>query len=127
VTALKWSFDYKGRLYDCPIDFSLNVIFGKWKARIIFLLGKKIRRFGELERRIPEVSRKVLIEHLRELESDGIVCRTVYAEVPPKVEYSLTAHGMELIPIFDTFESWGQSLAITLQEGKSVDANVIGE
>ena len=73
---------------NCPVSTTLNVIGGKWKALILYHLRGQTRRFNELHRRMPTVTQRMLTLQLRELEADGIVCRTVYPQVPPKVEYS---------------------------------------
>ncbi|WP_240902744.1 helix-turn-helix domain-containing protein [Caulobacter sp. SLTY] len=81
---------------------------GRWKMVILFqLFGGEPRRFSELERAIPAVSQKMLIQQLRELERDGIVARTVYPQVPPKVEYRLTQWGEALCPALDALLEWG--------------------
>lgn len=92
----------------CPMVAALNVIGGKWKPMILHMLSDGTMRFGDLKKNIPPVSQKMLTQQLRELESDGIVKRTIYAEVPPKVEYSLTDRGRSLKPILDDLYNWGQ-------------------
>lgn len=87
---------------------ALNVIGGKWKPMILHMLSAGTMRFGDLKKNIPPVSQKMLTQQLRELESDGIVKRTMYAEVPPRVEYSLTDRGRSLKPILDDLYEWGQ-------------------
>jgi DNA-binding HxlR family transcriptional regulator len=80
---------------------------GKWKPPLLFHLEGRTRRFCELQRLIPGLTKKMLTQHLRELERDGIVHRKVYAEVPPRVEYSLTRHGESLKPILKLMSAWG--------------------
>jgi DNA-binding HxlR family transcriptional regulator len=92
---------------NCPVKLTADIIGGKWKPLIIFLLESKTRRFGELQKLIPGMTKKMLTQHLRELERDGIIHRKVYAEVPPKVEYSLTNHGESLKPILKLMSAWG--------------------
>jgi DNA-binding HxlR family transcriptional regulator len=88
------------------------VIGGKWKPKILFYLGNnEMIRFGQLRDDIGEISEKMLIQNLRELEKDGIVHREVYKQVPPKVEYSLTEMGRTLIPILENLFCWGQQYA----------------
>jgi DNA-binding HxlR family transcriptional regulator len=91
----------------CPVKLTADIIGGKWKPLIIFLLEDKTRRFGELQKLIPGMTKKMLTQHLRDLERDEIVHRKVYAEVPPKVEYSLTKHGESLKPILKLMSAWG--------------------
>ena len=86
---------------DCPVETTLEVLTGKWKANILFHLLTGTKRFGELRRLMPKVTQQMLTAHLRELERDGIIHREVYAQVPPKVEYSLTQLGRGLAPVFD--------------------------
>jgi DNA-binding HxlR family transcriptional regulator len=93
--------------FNCPVKVTADVIGGKWKPLILFYLEGKTRRFSELQRLIPGMTRKMLTQHLRELEGDEIIHRKVYAEVPPKVEYSLTKHGQSLKPILKQMSAWG--------------------
>ena len=91
----------------CPVEACLEVIGGKWKGVILFhLLGGK-KRFNELQRLLPNVTQRILVRQLRELEADRIVVRTVYPEVPPKVEYSLSGSGVTLEPILRMLREWG--------------------
>lgn len=91
----------------CPAESTLGVIGGKWKLLILRELLAGASRFGELRRRLSGISEKMLAQHLRELENDGIIARKIYPEVPPKVEYSLTASGKTLKPIIDGLHTWG--------------------
>ena len=93
--------------YYCPVKLTADIIGGKWKPLIIFYLESGTKRFGQLQKLIPGMTKKMLTQHLRELESDGIIHRKVYAEVPPKVEYSLTRHGESLKPILKLMSAWG--------------------
>lgn len=92
----------------CPMTSVMNVIGGKWKVIILFHLRDSTLRFGELKRCIPNITQKMLTQQLRELEEDGLVSRKVYAEVPPKVEYSSTPLSDELRPILDMLCEWGE-------------------
>jgi DNA-binding HxlR family transcriptional regulator len=92
---------------NCPVERTLEVLSGKWKANILFQLQSGRKRFGELRRLIPKATRQMLTAHLRELERSGVIRRTVYNQVPPKVEYSLTPLGRGLEPVFDEMYSWG--------------------
>ncbi|HTF81443.1 MAG TPA: helix-turn-helix domain-containing protein [Cytophagales bacterium] len=92
----------------CAVDYSFKRIGGKYKGRIIWYLHSKTMRYGELRRIIKDVTPKMLTQTLRELEEDQLITRKVYYEVPPKVEYSLTDTGAELIPFIDHLRQWGE-------------------
>ena len=95
--------------YICGIDAAMDVVTGKWKSLILWELDLHgTRRFGELRRNLPGVSEKMLVQHLREMEADGLVHREVYAEVPPKVEYSLTPEGESLNAALAPLTAWGR-------------------
>jgi DNA-binding HxlR family transcriptional regulator len=88
----------------------IRVLEGRWKLVILFeLFGSNIRRFSELERAIPGISQKMLIQQLRQLEADGVVARIVHPEVPPRVEYHLTEWGQTLCPVLDKLLNWAES------------------
>lgn len=92
----------------CPIETTLRVIGGKWKPLILWYLYESgTLRFSELRRAVPQATEKMLTQHLRELEVDRLVHREVYAQVPPKVEYSLTEHGRSLGPVLIAMYEWG--------------------
>jgi DNA-binding HxlR family transcriptional regulator len=97
----------------CPIEVSVSVIGGAWKLTIVRHLSWGTRRFGELRRELGDVSDRTLTRQLRELEDDGLVHREVFAEVPPRVEYSLTPLGESLHPVVDTLDAWGKEWANT--------------
>jgi len=89
------------------VEDAISVFEGRWKPEIMFrLFGGKVLRFSDLERAIPGVSQKMLTQHLRRLEQDGVVERTVYAQTPPRVEYRLTAWGQSLCPALDSLLNW---------------------
>ena len=92
----------------CPVETTLTLIGDKWKVLILRDLMNETLRFGELKRSIGKVSQKVLTSQLRDLERDGLVHREVYAEVPPRVEYSLTDTGRSLEPVIDSMRIWGE-------------------
>lgn len=92
---------------DCPVRLTADILGGKWKPLILFYLEGRTRRFGELCRLIPHLTKKMLTQKLRELERDGIIRRKVYAQVPPRVEYSLTRHGETLKPVLRLMCAWG--------------------
>ncbi|MCC2545983.1 helix-turn-helix transcriptional regulator [Hymenobacter sp. BT175] len=91
----------------CPVRTTLNVLGGKWKLLVLSYLLEGPRRYGELRRLMPEVTEKMLIQELRELEADAIVERLVYQQVPPKVEYQLTDLGRRVQPMFEQLINWG--------------------
>jgi DNA-binding HxlR family transcriptional regulator len=92
----------------CPVALTLSVIGGKWKPTILYFLRDGPRRFNELRRLLPEITQRMLTLQLRALEEDGIVARTVYDEVPPRVDYALTDYGCTLGPIIEAMERWGE-------------------
>lgn len=98
----------KKELPACPVETTLTLIGDKWKVLILRDLLTGAKRFGELRRSVGGVSQKVLTAQLRAMEKSGLVTRTVYAEVPPRVEYALTALGQSLRPILDAMSSWGE-------------------
>jgi len=96
-----------GKSYHCPVEAALDVIGGKWKPLILWALGDDVLRFSELQKALPGVNTKMLTKQLRELEEDGVITRTVYPEVPPRVEYAITDFGKTLIPILQALCNWG--------------------
>lgn len=92
----------------CPVETTLTLIGDKWKVLILRDLMPGTKRFGELKKSIGNVSQKVLTAQLRDMEESGLVNRKVYAEVPPRVEYSLTELGQSLRPILDAMQKWGE-------------------
>jgi DNA-binding HxlR family transcriptional regulator len=94
--------------YSCGLDAAMDVVGGKWKALILWALGERTHRFGELRRALPGVSEKMLSQQLRELEADGIIHREVFDEVPPRVEYSLTQDGVALKAALAALGEWGE-------------------
>ena len=98
----------KEELPDCPVATTVQLIGNKWKLLILRNLLARPWRFNELQKSLEGISQKVLTESLRSMESDGIIVRTVYAEVPPRVEYSLSELGETLRPILDAMQAWGQ-------------------
>ncbi len=96
------------RQFECPIEAIVDVIGGKWKLSILYQLFQGTKRYGELKRLVPNATERMLTLQLRELEASGIVQRTVYPEVPPKVEYSLTELGLSLEPVLQTMLHWSE-------------------
>ena len=104
------------RRYGCAVEATLDVIGGRWKGVILFHLMESTKRFNELHRLIDGCTQRMLTLQLRELEQDGVVLRTVYAEVPPKVEYSLTDFGRSLKPILLLMRTWGEQYTSQLTQ-----------
>lgn len=103
-----------GKQYFCSVELALQVIGGKWKPIILWhLRSGESRRFGELRRSMPNVTQKMLTQQLRELEADGLVLRTVHPQVPPRVEYTLTALGASVLPVLDQLSSWGKRFELS--------------
>ncbi|MFC4374198.1 winged helix-turn-helix transcriptional regulator [Nocardia halotolerans] len=102
--------------FDCPVEVTLDVIGGKWKGMIIFRLSEGAARFNEMRRAMPHVTQRMLTAQLRELERDGVLTRTVYPEVPPRVEYELTDFGRGLVPIILLMETWGEQYREQLRQ-----------
>jgi DNA-binding HxlR family transcriptional regulator len=94
----------------CPVTRAMDVLGGKWKLFIVHALMGGTRRFGEMRRLLPGVTQQMLTAQLRELEADGVISRKVYAQVPPKVEYSLTALGWGLEELVRHLAKWGEQL-----------------
>ncbi len=95
--------------YNCPIEATLDIIGGKYKALILWYLVNRTVRYNELRKYLTKVTPKMLTQQLRELERDGLINRKVYPVVPPKVEYSLTQFGYSVIPVIDAMADWGRA------------------
>lgn len=92
-----------------PFEYAMGIISGKWKMHILFWLWKKeVLRYGQLKKNLGKVTHKMLSTQLKELEEDGIVVRTQYSQVPPKVEYSLSSLGLSLMPVLQAVCKWGE-------------------
>lgn len=107
----------KKELPICPVETTLSLIGDKWKVLILRDLIEGTKRFGELKKSINSISQKVLTQQLRNMEEDGLVERKVYAEVPPRVEYTLTELGSSLKPILDSMLKWGEEYKVKIEEG----------
>ncbi|MGE4552417.1 MAG: winged helix-turn-helix transcriptional regulator [Desulfovibrionaceae bacterium] len=113
----------EGKTYRCFFELAIAVMGGKWKPVILYHLGRAgVLRYGELRRALPEVTDRMLTRQLRELEADGLVHREVYRQVPPRVEYTLTAQGRGLMPILEAMRDWGAGY-----EASRGGAEVVGQ
>lgn len=106
----------KQNLPECPIEITLTLIGDKWKVLILRDLLPGTKRFGELKKSIGGISQKVLTTQLRAMEESGLLTREVYAEVPPRVEYTLTELGISLKPILDSMYIWGEGYKAKVEE-----------
>ncbi len=100
--------EYNGKTYICPLDLGFETLRGKWKVVIMCHLSDGPKRYLELQRITCGVSQKVLSESLKQLEVDGIITKHIFAEIPPKVEYSITEKGLELVPALKIIETWAK-------------------
>lgn len=96
------------QIHVCPVETGLELIGGRWKARILWKLYNGTLRFGELRRGLPGITEKMLAQQLKELEHDQLIIRTQYPEMPPRVEYSLSAFGRSLAPVLEALRAWGE-------------------
>lgn len=116
IKGKEYVFKLRGNTFHCAMDVTMNFIGGKWKTVVIWYLRNKTMRFGELRKQIPDITEKMLSLQLKSLEEDGIIKREVFAEVPLRVEYSLTPFGKTLLPVVESIAKWGRLLGDT--EGK---------
>ena len=93
---------------NCPVVYCMNIIGGKWKPSIIHMIRTDRNRYSLLLKNITEISKQTLTNQLRELESDGIIERIIFAEIPPRVEYKITPYGSSILPIIDSMYQWGR-------------------
>jgi len=103
-------FTANGKRYNNPVEFALGKIGGKWKIPILWRLKDRIWRYGELKRDLKKITHKMLSEQLDEMEADGLICREVFPEVPPRVEYSLTNKGRTVVPIIEALRELGLAM-----------------
>ncbi|MGG5210109.1 winged helix-turn-helix transcriptional regulator [Chryseobacterium sp. MIQD13] len=93
--------------HNCGVTHFLNKVGGKWKVLVIFSIDKGHNRFSSMQKIIPQISKQMLINQLRELEEDNIIERTVYAEIPPRVEYNISKYGKSILPLITAIQDWG--------------------
>lgn len=114
------------KIFHCPVEVTLELIGGRWKPLILWHLKQKgVLRNGELLRLIPSITQKVLTQQLRQLETDGLIARQQFNEIPPRVEYSMTDYGRELQDMLNLFSKWGMAharkMGITIHSPKKTD------
>lgn len=102
-------FEFRGKRYNNPVELALDVIGGKWKMPILWRLKDRVLRYGELKKSLGTITHRMLARQLRELEADGLVTRTLYPQVPPRVEYAISELGRTTVPVIETLRAWGQS------------------
>jgi DNA-binding HxlR family transcriptional regulator len=121
--------DLIAKKYDCaagcPVEATLDLIDGKWKAIILYHLFDGTLRFNELKRRLSKITQRMLARQLRELEQVGVVNRTIFAEVPARVEYALTPHGRSLEPVIRALWIWGDAYLARRSEGSTIPAPAV--
>ncbi|MDZ8026527.1 MAG: helix-turn-helix domain-containing protein [Nostoc sp. DedQUE11] len=108
------------------VQTTLKILGGKWKILILWHLKDEVKRYSQLKKLIPEITEKMLIQQLRELENDGIINRKLYSDVPLKVEYSFTDYGKTLIPVLKALCDWGQEHLKIMKRGNEGDAKTQG-
>lgn len=113
------------KLPACPVETTLTLIGNKWEVLILRDLMEETKRFGELRRSVGNISQKVLTSQLRTMEEAGLVHREVFAEVPPRVEYSLTPLGKSLQPVLDSLRDWGTEYKRHLSDGTPMEAEAV--
>jgi DNA-binding HxlR family transcriptional regulator len=111
-----------GKTYHCALDITMSFIGGKWKTVVLWYLRKEPKRFSELKKLMPDITEKMLSIQLKQLEKDGILSRSVFAEVPPRVEYSLTQEGKTLLPVLEELALWGRNKG--KKEGSLVEIKI---
>jgi DNA-binding HxlR family transcriptional regulator len=110
---------------DCGLDLIREVIYGKWKIHLLFYISKGFKRPSELQRQIPEATRRVLNMQLNQLEEHELITKKIYPQLPPKAEYSLTAFGKTLLPVITLMGNWGDDHRERLQKVIGKNSNLI--
>lgn len=119
IDGKEYVFKLRGKTFHCAMDVTMHFIGGKWKTVVLWYLRNRKLRFSELKKQIPDITEKMLSLQLKALEEDGLVKREVFAEVPLRVEYSLTDFGRTLIPVLEAVALWGRTLGN--REGEMVE------
>lgn len=120
MTTRKKSSTYsynEERLIECDLTYAINMIGGRWKLQLLYQLEQGKRRFSELKRAFPGITERMLTLQLKTMEQDGLVKRTIHAEIPPRVEYELTPQAHALIPVLNQLSTWGNQQRATLHAG----------
>jgi len=116
---------FNGKQYNCEMELTIDLVGGKWKSMILWIIAGRTVRFNALRRELHGVTQKMLTQQLRELEADGLLNRKVYAEVPPKVEYTLTEQAKKLLPALEQLCEWGKNYAEEIQNQTHPDKTKI--
>jgi DNA-binding HxlR family transcriptional regulator len=119
INNQEYVFEHRDKRLHCPMDLTMDYLGGRWKTVVLWYLIKDKKRFSELNRLIPTITERMLSLQLKQLEQDGLIHREVYADVPPKVEYSLTEEGQTLIPLLKAMSNWGLKKATRITTGES--------
>ncbi|MFZ2897063.1 MAG: helix-turn-helix domain-containing protein [Saprospiraceae bacterium] len=122
IDGKEYVFKLRGKTFHCAMDVTMHFIGGKWKTVVLWYLRNRTLRFSELKKQIPDITEKMLSLQLKALEEDGLVKREVFAEVPLRVEYSLTDFGRTLIPVLEAVALWGRTLG--REEGEVVEVTL---
>lgn len=101
--------ELKSRIENCPVNYAMNKIGGKWKPIILHRIKVGVNRFGIMQRAMPGISKQMLTSQLRELEEDGFIERKIFAEIPPRVEYYISENGQTIFPMLEFIEKWGRN------------------
>lgn len=120
IQGKEYEIRLQGKTFHCALDVTMSFVGGKLKSVLLYYLRKGALRFSELKRLVPDITEKMLSLTLRQLEKDGFVERTVFAEVPPRVEYKLTPEGKTLIPMVEEMAAWGRRKS---KEGQTLEVN----
>ncbi len=112
---------FQGKEYRCAMELTIDLVGGKWKSMILWIIAGRTVRFNALRRELHAITQKMLTQQLRELETDGLLNRKVYAEVPPKVEYTLTEQAKLLLPVLEQLCEWGKKYADESREQSHPD------
>ncbi|CAA9343052.1 MAG: Transcriptional regulator, HxlR family [uncultured Cytophagales bacterium] len=125
IEGKEYEIRLKGQTYHCALDVTMHFIGGKWKTVVLWYMRNGRKRFSELKRHIPDITEKMLSLQLKQLEADGFVGKTIYPEVPPRVEYFLTDAGKTLLPVLEVLARWGREKGNA--EGETVEKKALAK